>query len=182
MAPSDNSSSDTPATGGLQLPEDMAFQRKSWRVERIGWAAMALLLVAALLGLFSAGPLSKGTAQDPAGLVQIAYDRFQRYLAPGTLRVTVTKPADQEPPATGGEVSLRFGRSLADAVSIERIEPQPDRTATTADALVFTFRIQPPGRSGTISFTVKPGTFGPIRGEIGLVGHEPALLTPFVYP
>jgi len=46
---------------------DIAYQQREWRVQRIGWVAMALIVVAALLGASgSAGPLAtaRATASD----------------------------------------------------------------------------------------------------------------------
>lgn len=40
----------------LKVSEDMAFQHRTWVVQRVAWAALALLLIAAMLGLFSVGP------------------------------------------------------------------------------------------------------------------------------
>lgn len=46
---------------GITDPTDLAFQRGDWRRERIGWALMTLLVVAAVLGLFGEGLLSSRT-------------------------------------------------------------------------------------------------------------------------
>jgi hypothetical protein len=54
----------------LQIEEDMPLQERTWRFQRVGWAAMGLLLVSALAGLFANGPLSWGKAQDPQGLLE----------------------------------------------------------------------------------------------------------------
>ena len=49
----------------LAIREDMRHQRLEWAVERVGWAAVALVLVAALAGLLGHGPLSRATAGEP---------------------------------------------------------------------------------------------------------------------
>src|SRR6185312_17388207 len=58
------------------IREDMGFQRTSWVVERAGWIALTLLLLAALAGLFGHGWLSKDSIGD--GIMRVDYDRFQR--------------------------------------------------------------------------------------------------------
>lgn len=165
----------------------MGFQKRSWTFERIGWVVMVLLVVAALLGLFSTGPLSQVTVQDPEGLVQVQYDRFQRYRAPTTLRVTFLKPSGMESPGAdapgdGATASLRISRTLVDAIGIERIQPEPEQVRSAGEALVFVFRRAAGDEADTVLFAVKPDSFGPVRGEIGLVGHEPIPLAPFIYP
>ncbi len=57
----------SPPPRTLDVEEDMAFQRRNWRAERIGWAAMVAIVIAAVLGLFASGPLSWATAQTPTG-------------------------------------------------------------------------------------------------------------------
>ena len=42
--------------GDLEIDEDLPFQRREWFAERVAWAVMALLIAAALLGLFGTGP------------------------------------------------------------------------------------------------------------------------------
>jgi len=51
----------------LQIQEEMPLQERTWRFQRVGWAAMGLLLLSDLAGLFANGPLSWGKAQDPQG-------------------------------------------------------------------------------------------------------------------
>src|SRR3546814_4740948 len=94
---------------------------------------MALVLVAALLGLFSTGPLSSTTARDATGSVRIEYDRFERSLAPSTLHVAFSAAGAND------TVSLRFSRSYLEAIQIERIQPEPQRSLADADGVVFVF-------------------------------------------
>src|SRR4051812_23902911 len=53
--------------GGAEVAQDLEFRQHSWRVQRVGWAALALLTGAALLGPFGKGPLCRTTAGVPAG-------------------------------------------------------------------------------------------------------------------
>lgn len=59
--------------GGLEVSQDLNFQRREWVVQRVGWVVMAVLLVAALLGLFGPGPLSKSIAGSASGPVRAEY-------------------------------------------------------------------------------------------------------------
>ena len=55
--------------GGIQIDEDLAHQRLEWRLERIGWAAMARLLGAAgggVVGYVPMGRARAGEARRPA--------------------------------------------------------------------------------------------------------------------
>ena len=58
------------------VQEDMAFQRRMWIVQRIGWALLGVISLAALCGLFGNGVLSKRTATGAE--MSIEYERFER--------------------------------------------------------------------------------------------------------
>lgn len=47
--------------GDLEIEEDLDHQRRCWKLERASWAVMALVLLAAMAGLFGSGPLSWAT-------------------------------------------------------------------------------------------------------------------------
>ncbi len=73
--------------GSLEVDEDMQFQRKEWTVEHWSWIGMAIIAIAALLGLFGQGILSKTTVEN--GPIQVEYGRFERLLAPIQLESAV---------------------------------------------------------------------------------------------
>src|SRR5262245_27034078 len=58
------------------VQEDMAFQRRMWIVQRIGWALLGIISLAALCGPFGYGILSKRTATGAE--MSIEYERFER--------------------------------------------------------------------------------------------------------
>jgi hypothetical protein len=63
----------------LQIDEDLAFQRREWKIQRVGWGAMALVIIAALLGVFGTGPLSNATLEREG--LRLEYERFCRFAA-----------------------------------------------------------------------------------------------------
>jgi len=79
--------------GDLDINQDLAFQRRSWSLQRIGWGLIALVLIAALLGLFGHGPLSEATTDDPSLPIRLAYERFGRFGSPLVLRIRVEPAA-----------------------------------------------------------------------------------------
>ena len=138
---------------------------------------MALVVIAALLGLFSTGPLSSTTAQDAAGSLRIEYDRFERFLAPSTLRVAFPAAA-----GANGTVSLRLSRSYLESVQIERIQPEPQQSLAAADGIMFVFSRTAADEPGMAFFAIKPQEIGLVQGEIGLAGQPTIRFTQFVYP
>lgn len=56
-----------------------------WRFQQLGWAVMALIVVLALLGVFSTGPLSWSSTTAADGTVEVQYQRFVRNGGDNTL-------------------------------------------------------------------------------------------------
>lgn len=56
-----------------------------WRLQQLGWAVMALIVVLALLGVFSTGPLSWSSTTAADGTVEVQYQRFVRNGGDNTL-------------------------------------------------------------------------------------------------
>jgi hypothetical protein len=56
--------------------ESPSFQRREWRVDRVGWVVMALILVAGLVGVWGAGVHTAtidSDSGDPVRLWQFVY-------------------------------------------------------------------------------------------------------------
>ena len=71
--------------GSLEIEEDIKFQFWEWRVSRIGWALMALVLLAAALEAFGVGVFSGTTRKTEGRLLEVQYEQFGRHRAPTSL-------------------------------------------------------------------------------------------------
>lgn len=65
--------------GDLQISEDMEFQRRSWIVQRTGWAIFALVILLAALGVSGDGMLSSARAGQEDGGLWLEFPRFGRF-------------------------------------------------------------------------------------------------------
>jgi hypothetical protein len=155
------------------VQEDMAFQRATWRVERIGWGVLCALVALALLGAFSNGPLSAATRTDADGRLRVDFERLQRNGATSTLRVRVE-------PATG-PVTLRLRGSLARDFEVETVTPHPLVSAGRPDGVDLTFE-SPAAEPFEIRFTTRAGTIGIARSTVAIAGAPAVPLTQFVFP
>jgi hypothetical protein len=159
------------------VSEDLRFQERTWRFQRLGWVAMGLLLLAALAGAFANGPISWATVHDPDNLVEITYERFQRHTAPGILTVQVA------PQVTSGRaVSLHINEVLLNAIKLEKIVPEPTQATATERGIDYTIAVAGPGQRTQVRLFFTWQQTGIVRGEIGLVGRAPARFSQFVYP
>jgi hypothetical protein len=157
------------------VKEDMRLQRATWRAQAIGWAALGLFLVAALLGAFSQGPLSGATATSDGGGLAVEYQRLQRSGAGDTVVVRVLSLPEDE------ALTIGIGRSFLQANTIESVSPTPAEAATGADGIALTYP-PPTGLPAEIHLAIRPHRAGLSRGAITLNGRETARLTQFTYP
>jgi len=153
----------------LQLIEDMAFQRREWTMQRLGWAVMSLLVLAAAAGLFGGGPLSSSSAESDG--LRLEYERFARLDQPTTLRFHFS--ADGRDSAT-----VSISRKYLDGVEIEHIMPQPVRVESDRDWLIYSFT----ARVGAASFHLKPEKIGTLAGEAKLGQGKPISFDQLIYP
>jgi hypothetical protein len=161
---------------GFDLLQDPEFQRRTWAAQRVGRLVMALVVLAALLGLVGSGPLSKARAGDGERLT-VEYDRFVRRLGENRLTVKVAPGA-----AAGPEVRVWIDSRYARWMEVESVTPEPERMETAADRLTLVFMLARPGEGLEAVLDLRSRAFGPVRGAVGLAGGPAARITQFVYP
>jgi hypothetical protein len=163
--------------GDLEIAENLPFQRREWLAERVAWAVMALLIAAALIGLFGTGPLSRTTAGDEAGPMWLEYERFARLLAPAPLRVHLGPDA-----ARDGTVLMWIDRQYIDSLELQQVTPEPESMEVGAERLIFTFRLAEGDGAALITFNMRPIHVGSLSGRVGLINLPAVPLQQFIYP
>lgn len=108
--------------------EDMAYQLKVWRFERLGWYVLVLLVILTLLGLFSRGPLSTRNVHSADGRLGVEYEMFHRN---GSTNPMVIHLMGQ--PNAVLEVEL-VGQWL-EGFEVQTLQPQPVRSASAERGL-----------------------------------------------
>lgn len=159
--------------GALEIHEDQKFQERAWLVQRIGWALMFLVLLAALAGIFGGGYLSRVTAESEN--LKIEYDRFPRRLGTTMLKAQVTK-ADSD-----GFARLWLDLSYMERFEIQEITPEPDNVRIEAGRLLYAFRAQP-GTPAEATFRLKAERPGSLHGRAGATGGSAVEIRHFIYP
>jgi len=160
---------------GLEISEDMAFQRRTWLVERIVWILLGLILIAALLGFFGGGgPVASAETTTEDGNLSMQYDRFLRLESPTQLRV-VARPL-------GTTLRLWVGRDYVEAIEITNIVPEPDRVEAAEDRYTFEFPLIAPESTATVFFYIEPRKAWSLNGRLGLEGGAELMLRQLVYP
>ena len=130
----------------IDVDTDRDFQERFWVVVRVGWLAMALLCLVAVLGLTgSGGPYSSQSVQ--AGQARIDLPAIARWQAADTLTVHVASRSE----LTTVLIPAAFG----DVFTIDSVSPQARSVTATLEGDLFEFALQP-GRKITIDFSVRP--------------------------
>lgn len=167
---------EVPKVGSIQVSQDLEFQARQWTVQRVGWGAMALVVLAALVGVFGNGPLADATARSSDGAYEVEYSRFARHRAPSSIRVALREGA------VASEARLAIDRGYADGMQIEQVYPEPESVEAGANEVVYTFKLAAEGTASTIVFSALYEDMGRNGGTLALEGHPPVRLSQFVYP
>lgn len=163
--------------GDLELAQDLAFQRQQWRVQRIAWAGMAVLVLAALLGLFGRGPLSRTSASTAGVPLTIDYDRFVRagdrtdlvlHLGPGS--------------ADGPRLRCWLASDYLDRLQLEQITPRPEAIEVGPSRHVFVFLRTDGEEQARVVFHFQPTRMGPLSGRAGCGDGPEVVFSQFCYP
>lgn len=161
--------------GGLQISEDLSFQRGEWRLQRAGWIALCLFILAALLGLFGGGPASHGRAGDPGGPLWIEYERFVRQGA--AERFTIHLAPATEPRTA---LEIRISRPYLEGIRIGRIVPEPAAIEVGPREAVLHFTGASAQTTGIV-FDAEPATAGLRSATVSAGGGALVSLWQFVY-
>jgi hypothetical protein len=168
----------------LEINEDLEYQRRAWRFQRIGWIVIALVLVGGLLGLFGRGPLSRSVATDRGNRLAVEYDRIARYDSPFRL-VIQFHPSPQSSqtasPESSQTVRLWIDRQYAKSLKIEEITPEADRAELTGDGVVYIFRVTP-SQPSTVTLTGTMQGLGWVEGRLGADPSDAVIFRQFVLP
>jgi len=163
------------ARGGYPIEDDMAFQRRSWLVERVSWIVLALIGIAAVLGLLSHGPLSRTTVASSDGKLSVTYERMERREASSRFLVQVAG-AEKD-----GEVTVRFGPAFLDSYEMRAMTPRPTRASGSAEGFEGVFAASPTGEA-RIHVTGRATRFGLAEFPVEVPGRGSVRVRQFVFP
>jgi hypothetical protein len=167
-------------TAGLQIDEDPQFQERMWRIERMGWWAIGVILLAATAGLFGHGLASRATVEitDPAreaGSLTLEFERFAR--AHSESQFIVSRPAG---PPEGGTWSLWLSGNYLAGVEVLRITPDPASQEPVSDGVRYQYRIQ--DEPQTVIFRFKPERGGSLSGSLRVNDGPPTAFRQWLFP
>jgi len=168
----------SPPPDGAEIHQDLPFQQRLWKFQRIAWGVMAAIAVAALLGLFGTGPLDEATAGREGSPLWLEFNRFGRLQSEtSTLKVHLGPHA-----AVGSQARFWLGRDYLESIQIQQITPRPESVEAGPDRDTFVVRVSDPSRDSLVTLYFDPEKMGPLPGRGGLEGGKPLTFSQFIYP
>jgi hypothetical protein len=161
--------------GDLEIDIDMNFQRRSWAVQRLGWAIFLLIVLGALAGVFGPGPVSNTTIGDER--LRVNYERFGRLQDSMTLMIVVGPGVAQN-----GTIRVWVDRQYLHKIEIRHVAPDIQRVESDGDRLIYVFQVARPDQPTSITFHVDPQKIGLHTGQIGIDGGPSLEFRQFIYP
>ncbi|HYE17277.1 MAG TPA: hypothetical protein VEA69_02475 [Tepidisphaeraceae bacterium] len=167
--------------GSLEIDDHMDYQYLAWRLQRVGWALMALLLLAATLGAFGSGPLAQTNAGAETSALWVKYERFGRLEVPQELVLNV-KPTPEQ--ARAGKVTVWVSRPYADQLMVDTVVPTPDFLRGGPDRVEFDVQLTPDSGDKSIAVTlyVQHQNAGKQTARAGVAGGPSVDWWEFIYP
>ena len=162
----------------LDEGRDIAYQRREWTAQRVGWAVMALLVLAAGIGaLGSSGPAATAETGASDGSLRVRYARLERHHAPSRMVIDVAPRF-----AESGEVRLWLDIGYAQQLSLESIVPEPESVEVEPERVVYVFAAGDASGPLEITFLYEHDGFWWQVAQLGLTDGAPVEFGQFVFP
>jgi hypothetical protein len=118
----------------LAVGEDVEFQRRWWKFEKVVWIVFAALIVLDLAGLFGRGPVAKAHAATTDGALSVNYERIERTGTPSRLTVKFGELAIRN-----NQVHMWVSDDLVTKLGNRLIAPQPATSVIGDGGLHYSF-------------------------------------------
>jgi hypothetical protein len=161
----------------FQVDQDIAFQRRDWIFERIGWGALFLVVAAAAAGYLGRGRASERVAETADRSARVEYGRFERHGAPARLIVTVQRPQPRDT-----LVSIWIDDPFLDGVRMTQVTPEPVSQRSDARRTTFAFALSGGADRARVVFHFTPDALWAREAQVGVLGGAELRLNQFIFP
>ena len=144
----------------LEIDEDLQFQQKEWRFQRVGIGFLSLFVLAALLGFTGmGGPMSRGEAGERGGAIHVEYPRFVRRGSMSAVKLHLH--------GAPGDVRFWVAAPYFERIRIESVAPTPELVEVETGRHVYMIRAGSP--DVTVTLKVEHEAAGILEAQVGLV-------------
>lgn len=138
-------------------------------------AALFLLVLAGLCGVFGRGPLATGTVRSADGAVIVTYDRFARFRTPSSMQIGYAGAVP------GGRLHVVVSNGLLAAFSIVSTTPRALAERAIAAGTEYTFATSAAPSDRAIVFALQPSRSWYVSADV-IVEDRLMRLPVMVYP
>lgn len=156
------------------IHENMPLQLRVWRVERVGWWCLLIIVLLAVLGLFGKGPLSTDEVTSDDGRLQVEYRRIARSGAPSRLVIDAQGAGERQ-------LEIALAGELLDSVSIQTIQPHPLHSSTFAGSGLRLLAVADAQGRVRLRLDLRAETIGRSGASVS-VGDQRVELTQLILP
>jgi hypothetical protein len=149
------------------------FQKREWALQRVGWLALGLLIVAGLTGVFGSGPLADASVQNEWG--ELRYQRFVRRHADASWEFTLRRGA------ASGHADIALDAAFASQFKIVGIQPEPSSASLSGGRWIYRFEVADADES-IVVFHIQPQHIGRHEGTLSVNGAAPFAVWQLAYP
>ena len=147
------------------MGEDLQFQERWWKLERLIWSFFVLVLLADVLGVFGRGWLAKATLAEPDSGIIVDYERVERASTPSIMTIKVLPEG-----VSDGMLQLFVSDSVVKQLGAQRIAPQPERSVIGNGGITYFFPVS--GANPDVQIALEP-SFPGYRGfTLQVVGKK----------
>lgn len=133
----------------VAVGEDLAFQERWWKFERVIWMLFLLVLIADVLGAFGRGWLAKAKCGGAENAMYVTYERVQRAGTPSIMKVHFAPDA-----IVNNEVRLFVSGSVVKELGAQRVVPQSQQSIVGNGGITYVFAAQ--GGDTEVQFALAP--------------------------
>ncbi len=149
----------------IAVGEDLEFQRRWWRFERIAWVFLGLIVLCDVLGLFGRGYLANAERVSADGGVTLKYERVERASTPSIMTFRFGPAAIHD-----GRIRLFVSEDVVKTLGAQRISPQPAESVIGGGGITYTFPAS--DAEATVEVMLEPSFPGIHRFTVGVAGSE----------
>ncbi len=133
----------------VAVGEDLEFQERWWKLERLIWSLFALILIADVLGFFGRGWFAKARLLEPDSGIAVNYERVERASTPSIMTIRFLPES-----IVNGSAQLFVSNSIVKQLGAQRIAPQPERSIIGDGGITYSFAAS--GSDADVQIALEP--------------------------
>ena len=159
----------------IAVGENINFQRRWWRFEKIIWPILLLIVIADMLGVFGRGWLAKAHAATPDHALTVDYERVARASTPSIMTFKFGPAAIHN-----NRIVLFVSDSIVKPLGAQRISPEPALSIIGKDGITYVFASSDSPAGAQVE--LQPSLPGPHKFRVQVLGGDAINGSIFVMP